>query len=193
MNKAYLLTLAIISSSSAFAEKEEHREHGAHGHGHGQLSIIAENKDVFLTIETPALNVFGFEHKPENNEQEEVVHLATDDLESFASLLIMDSNAKCSIVKSEVNQPFEEHEDHKDEHKDDDHKDQDKHAESTHSDVDVEISISCENISELKELDLTPFFKRFPLFLELETQAIINGQQSALVINKEQPIFSLKK
>lgn len=250
MKKSYLLAMAILSSNVAYAEKEEHREHGAHEHGHAQLSVIVEKNELLVSIETPAMNVFGFEHKPKNEEQMHVVETAVEDLEKFGSLLTVDSGAKCSFVKAKVEQPFEiseeHHDDHKDEHKDhdddhkdehkddhdehakhdddhkdehkdhdddhkdehkdghdehakhdddhkDEHKDHDEHEEeSAHTDVDVEISYSCKDASKLEKMDLTAFFKRFPLFEELEAQGIINGKQSAAELSAKQPVFSLK-
>lgn len=234
MKKSTVLTLAFLTSSIAIAAEDEHREHGAHEHGHATLNVIVEKNDLLVILESPAMNVFGFEHKPENHEQTTIAELAVKDLENFSSLVTLDENAKCSINKATINQPFklghddhehgntaehkddEHHDDHKDEHKHDEHKDEHKHAEhkddehhddhkgehkdhdedhkeSTHSDVDIEISYSCKYASKLTKMDLTPLFKRFPLFVELDAQGIINGQQSASELSKKQAIFSLKK
>ncbi|HIP95395.1 MAG TPA: DUF2796 domain-containing protein, partial [Leucothrix sp.] len=65
--------------------------------------------------------------------------------------------------------------------------------EAVHTDVDVEVSFTCENSSKLTKIDLTAFFKRFPLFEELDLQGILHGQQMAAELNKEKPILSLKK
>ena len=210
MKKSTLLILALSASSMVIAEeKDEHREHGAHEHGHASLSIISEKNELVVSLETPAMNVFGFEHKPKNEKQNEVVHEAVEDLEKFGSLLTLDVSANCSVVKAEVKQPFEmaegkhhdEHDDEdKDEHKnhDDDHKDEhkdhdDDHKEAVHSDVDVEVTFNCKNGSNLTKMDLSPLFKRFPLFVELDAQGIINGQQSAIELTKDNPVFPLKK
>ena len=179
MKKNYFLALALLSTSVAIAEKDEHREHDAHEHGHAQLSVIVEKNELLIMLETPALNVFGFEHKPENDKQHKTVDLAVKDLKNFAPLLTVDASAKCRLVKSEVKQPFDE-----EEH---------EHEESAHSDVDVEVAFSCENSTKLTTMDFTAFFKRFPLFEELEVQAIINGQQMAAELSKKKSILSLKK
>jgi len=216
MKKSSILSLALLTSSIAFAEQDEHREHGAHQHGHATLSVIIENNDLMVMIESPAMNVFGFEHKPENKEQHKAVEEAIKDLKAFDNLVALDKKAECSLVKSNIKQPFEmaknDHEDdhhkegheekHDDDHKeygdknhkDDDHKDHDEdHKESTHSDVDVEVSYQCKNASKLSKMDLTSLFKRFPLFVELDAQSIINGQQSAEELNSKQPVFLLNK
>jgi len=90
MKKSYLLTLALLTSTSSFA-KEEHREHGAHEHGHAQLSVVTEKNDMILALDTPSMNLFGFEHEPRNDEQKATVIKAVKSLEDFSSLVILDS------------------------------------------------------------------------------------------------------
>jgi len=176
--------------------QNDHREHDAHEHGHAQLSVIVEKNELQIMLETPAMNVFGFEHKPENEKQHKTVESAVKDLKNFTSLLTLDRNAKCRLVKSEVKQPFDE-EDSKDHNEEHDEKHDDKHEkeheESAHTDVDVEVAFTCDNSSKLTTIDLTAFFKRFPLFEELDVQGIINGQQMAAELTKKQPFLSLKK
>ena len=260
-----ILSAALLSSSIAVAKQEEHREHGAHEHGHAQLSVVVEKNQLLVSIESPAINVFGFEHQPNNHEQTTIAEKAVEDLENFSSLITLDANAKCSVRKVDVNHPFElrhdnhphgdedhkdehkhdehknEHAEHKDEHKHDEHKDKhaehkdehkhdehkndhaehkdehkhdehkDEHAEhkdehkhdehkdehddhkETHSDVDIEVAYVCEHGEKLTKIDLSPLFKRFTLFEELDAQAIINGKQSASELSKDQAVLSLKK
>lgn len=205
MQKAYLLTLSLLASSVALATEDEHREHGAHEHGHAQMSVIVEKNDLLISLESPAINVFGFEHKPENKMQHKKVGDAVKDLEKVQSLITLDKSANCNLVKSKVDQPFEiahadedkdEHKhdaDHKDEH--DEHKHDEDHAEhkeSTHSDVDVEITYACKDASKLTKMDLSGLFKRFPIFEELDVQGIINGKQTATELSKDQAVLSLK-
>jgi len=238
MKKSYLLTLSLLSSSVALAAEDEHREHGAHEHGHAQMSVIVEKNELLISLESPAINIFGFEHKPENQMQHKKIVDSVKDLENTNTLITLDESANCSLVKTEVEHPFEiahaddhkdehkhdekhddhkdehkhdeehdehkdehkqdeEHDDHKDEHKHDeehdDHKDEHKHdEESTHSDVDVEIAYTCKDASKLTKMDLSGLFKRFPIFEELDVQGIINGQQTAAELNKDQAVLSLK-
>ena len=206
MKKNSLLTLTLMISSSAlatsvFASENEHREHGAHQHGQAQLNVILENNDLMVMLETPAMNVFGFEHEPKNAEQKKVVKLAVKDLENISPYIKTDKSAECKIVKIDVDQPFKDHdhdekydEGHAKEHDDhDEHEEHEKHEESSHSDIDVEIAYKCENGAKLTQLDLSGFFKRFPGFEDIDAQTIANGQQNAAELTKDQTILMLKK
>ena len=235
-----ILTATLLASNAAVAKEEEHREHGAHEHGHAKLNVIVENNLLILNIESPSINVFGFEHQPNNHEQTTIAEDAIKDLKNFASLITLDASAECKVDKTDVDHPFElrhdnhphddhkdehkhdehkhdehkdDHADHKDEHKHDehkedhaDHKDEHKHDEhkedhadhkdehkDTHSDVYIEAAYNCEHGEKLTKMDLSPLFKRFPLFVELDAKAIINGKQSASELSKGQPVLSLKK
>ncbi|WP_299878117.1 DUF2796 domain-containing protein [uncultured Cocleimonas sp.] len=132
MKKNSLLTLAFMISSSAFAtsvfaSENEHREHGAHQHGQAQLNVILENNDLMVMLETPAMNVFGFEHEPKNVEQKKVVELAIKDLENISPYIKTDSSAECKIAKIDVDQPFDAHGEHNEHEAKDDHDHDDDH------------------------------------------------------------------
>jgi len=179
-----IFALALLTSSTAFAEKKEHREHDAHEHGHAQLSVVLEESNLQIMLESPAMNIFGFEHKPKKEEQKKIVALAVKDLENFEPLLLIADSAKCNLVKVDVHQPFEVKSESKHEH-------EENAEESTHTDVDVEVSFTCQNAAKLTQIDLAPLFKRFPGFEELDTQKIINGKQSAEELSKEMSILKL--
>ncbi|MEB8433532.1 DUF2796 domain-containing protein [Cocleimonas sp. KMM 6892] len=207
------MALTVAISTSTIASEDEHREHGAHQHGKAQLNVIQEKSELAIMLETPAMNVFGFEHEPKNSEQKEIVEHAVKDLKKLSTLIEMDKNAACEIVKVDVDQPFGKHDEdeHEDEHEheheekdehdhDDEHKEKneldEKHEEqeeSTHSDIDVEVVYNCKNATKLTQLDLSNFFKRFSGFEDIDAQIIVNGQQSATELSKKQPILTLKK
>ena len=190
MKKNTILTFALLISSSVFASENEHREHGAHQHGQAQLNVILEKNDLMVMLETPAMNIFGFEHEPKNEEQKKVVELAIKDIEKITPYFKTDQSAECKIVKIDVDQPFTDHEEKdSDEHE----AEHEKHEESAHSDVDIEIAFNCQQPSKLTQLDLTDLFKRFPGFQELDAQIISNGQQNAVELTKEQTVLELKK
>ena len=48
--------------------KDEHEEHGSHEHGAAQLTIAVGDGELEIELETPAANVFGFEHKVTSEE-----------------------------------------------------------------------------------------------------------------------------
>ena len=61
--------------------EHEHRQHGAHVHGAAQLTVAQEGTQVLLELESPAANIFGFEHPPSDAQQRTVVREAVAALE----------------------------------------------------------------------------------------------------------------
>lgn len=192
MMKNYIFTLALLSPTIVFAENNEHREHDAHQHGHAQLSVILEKNALSIMLESPAMNVFGFEHKPKNEEQNKSVLLAIKDLEKPEQLLQINKSAKCTLAKVDVHNPFMTKKDHEHEKKHEEGH-EDSYKESAHTDVDIEISFTCQKPSNLTKIDLSSLFKRFPNFEDIDAQKIVNGQQSADELSKKQPVFILNK
>ena len=48
----------------------------AHVHGEAELTIAFEGQRIEMQLVSPAANIFGFEHAPKNDEQNEQVHLS---------------------------------------------------------------------------------------------------------------------
>lgn len=80
----------------------ETRQHGAHVHGVGNLNIAVQENDVFLELDSPAANIIGFEHKPENDEQFQAVHNAVSLLKRGGKVFIINESAGCSLHEAEV-------------------------------------------------------------------------------------------
>jgi len=127
-----LLGSSLLSSNTVFAEKDEHREHDSHQHGHAQLSVILEKNDLLLMLESPSLNILGFEHQPKNDQEKQVIATALKDLKNFETLLGTDEDAKCRLVKTNIEHPFAEKKEAKKEH---DHEEEHDHnKEHAHED-----------------------------------------------------------
>ena len=58
------------------ASAEEHRQLGAHVHGHGHLNIAIEGKKLTMELEVPGADIVGFEHEPSTPEQKAAVQQA---------------------------------------------------------------------------------------------------------------------
>ena len=70
---ATLVGLAL--STTAFAE-EGFRQHEAHVHGHVELNIAQDGKELLMEITAPGADVVGFEHAPKTAEQElSLIHI----------------------------------------------------------------------------------------------------------------------
>ncbi|WP_050922630.1 zinc uptake protein ZrgA [Vibrio harveyi] len=144
MPSKHALALVIGLSLTATANAEEYRQHEAHVHGHVEFNIAQDGKDLLIEITSPGADVVGFEHAPENAEQENALNNAIAALKDTNKLFAINQQAKCVIEDVHVAHTLEEesheghdHHDHDHDH-DHDHEghDHDKHDHDKHKDHD---------------------------------------------------------
>lgn len=177
----------------------EVRHHEAHVHGIGNLNVALDGNDLMLELASPAANIVGFEHAPENEQQEQEVHKAIGLLKDGEKLFLFSSKAECKLHDVKIDNDMavthqEEHGDHHEAHethheKHEDHHDhghsyseKDHHEESAHSDFAVEYHFKCGNPESLKSIDVQLFF-HFPGFEHIEVQLLTAKQQTAVELS----------
>lgn len=97
MPSKHALALVIGLSLAATANAEEYRQHEAHVHGHVEFNIAQDGKDLLIEITSPGADVVGFEHAPENAEQEQALKQAIAALKDTDKLFAINQQAKCVI------------------------------------------------------------------------------------------------
>ncbi|WP_104025356.1 zinc uptake protein ZrgA [Vibrio hyugaensis] len=102
MPSKHALALVIGLSLSATANAEEYRQHEAHVHGHVEFNIAQDGKDLLIEITSPGADVVGFEHAPENAEQEQALKRAVAALKDTNKLFAINQQAKCVIEEVQV-------------------------------------------------------------------------------------------
>ena len=107
----------------ALAAEQEHREHGAHAHGHGTLDIVVEGDQAVLELRIPAVNVVGFEHAPRDDAEHETVRRALEPLRDAGSLFVLSADADCAVEEAAADIVSLSDDDHHDEggHEADEH------------------------------------------------------------------------
>ncbi|EPV1123397.1 zinc uptake protein ZrgA [Vibrio harveyi] len=146
MPSKHALALVIGLSLTATANAEEYRQHEAHVHGHVEFNIAQDGKDLLIEITSPGADVVGFEHAPENAEQENALNNAIAALKDTNKLFAINQQAKCVIedvhVAHTLREESHEGHDHHDhgghDHDKHDHEghDHDKHDHDKHKDHD---------------------------------------------------------
>lgn len=181
-------------------ETHERVQHGSHEHGLAVLNIAKTDQGLEIILESPAANVFGFEHKAHDKDQHEAVHLAKEKLEAGGTLFKPNNKAKCQFInvmiesdivaKHEQEKHGDEHKDHdahhdkhdhdNHEHKEQNHKDDDhashEHEEKagSHSDVEMVWAFTCKEPAALNSVETT-LFSQFPKgFSKLNVEWITN-------------------
>jgi len=172
-----LLPLAIAQATEQPHEhKHDHEEHGslsAHEHGVAQLNAVLDGQTLELELESPAMNLVGFEHAAETLADKAKVAAARAELEKPLALFGIPAAAGCQVAEQELESPlFGDAHGHGEE--DEEH---DEHA-SEHSEIHAHYHLSCQQPTELQSLDLSGLFERFPVTQKIQVQLIgPSGQQ----------------
>ncbi|EGR1984025.1 TPA: zinc uptake protein ZrgA [Vibrio parahaemolyticus] len=204
MPSKQVLAIVIGLSLSTVATAEEYRQHSAHVHGHVEFNIAQDGSDLLLEITAPGADVVGFEHAPENAEQEKTLQHAVATLEDSNALFAINPQAQCEIEEVHVEHTLggqhEEHEHHDheghdhDEHAHHDHDDHEGHDHSEHSDhgeFTVQYRFHCAQVGELSHIQ-TDWFNQFPSTESVNVNLFTDTTQSATSLTKSNTQIAIK-
>jgi hypothetical protein len=170
-----LLPLAAAQANEHnHAHADEHAEHGsldAHQHGAAQLNVVLDGTTLELELESPAMNLVGFEHAPNSAADKAKVAATRGQLQDPLALFGL-SAGDCTLSEAELESALfadDEHE-HEEQHADE--------ADSEHSEIHAHYQLDCKKPGELQQLNLSELFKRFPATEKIQVQLIgPDGQQ----------------
>ncbi|TOQ69700.1 zinc uptake protein ZrgA [Vibrio parahaemolyticus] len=212
MPSKQVLAIIIGLSLSTVATAEEYRQHSAHVHGHVEFNIAQDGSDLLLEITAPGADVVGFEHAPENAEQEKTLQHAVATLEDSNALFAINPQAQCEIEEVHVEHTLggqhEEHEHHDHEGHDHDehaHHDHDKHdhdghegheghdhsEHSDHGEFTVQYRFHCAQVGELSRIQ-TDWFNQFPSTESVNVNLFTDTTQSATSLTKSNTQIAIK-
>ncbi len=204
MPSKQVLAIVIGLSLSTVATAEEYRQHSAHVHGHVEFNIAQDGSDLLLEITAPGADVVGFEHAPENAEQEKTLQHAVATLEDSNALFAINPQAQCEIEEVHVEHTLggqhEEHEHHDheghdhDEHAHHDHDGHEGHDHSEHSDhgeFTVQYRFHCAQVGELSHIQ-TDWFNQYPSTESVNVNLFTDTTQSATSLTKSNTQIAIK-
>ncbi|MCW8944748.1 MAG: DUF2796 domain-containing protein [Sedimenticola sp.] len=185
MRNPYVAALFLLTCSAATPiHAEEHRHHEAHAHGGGQLNVAVEQNTLMIDLSLPAMNIVGFEHPASNENERDQVARAADLLRDGKGLFVPTPEAKCALVRSEVESALLENLEH--------HDDAGHNGDAReHADFEITYEFNCETPSQLYTLTLW-LFERFPGTHHLRTQVITPSGQVGAELTPEKSILNLK-
>ncbi|PYY68319.1 zinc-binding protein [Pseudomonas jessenii] len=180
-----VLPFAMLPLAVAHAADEHDHEHGslgAHEHGVGRLNAALDGKTLALELESPAMNLVGFEHVASSDADKAKVAAARARLEQPLALFNLPTAAGCVVENQELESPlFGDAPDADDDH-DEDAKDEHHHD---HSEIHAHYQFTCATPAALKTLDLANIFNSFPATQKIQVQLISpSGQQGVEVTAK---------
>ncbi len=171
-----LLTLpfTLLPLAIAQAHDDDHGSLEKHEHGVAALNVALDGKTLEIDLESPAMNIVGFEHAANSVADKAKVAAARAQLEKPLELFILPAAAGCSVTEQALKSPLFGNAKAQADH------DDDEHAGHEHSDVDAGYKLSCATPEALKTLDLSAFFSQFPATQKINVQLVgPNGQQGA--------------
>ncbi|MCW2269467.1 DUF2796 domain-containing protein [Pseudomonas sp. JUb96] len=169
-----LLPLAVAHAHDDHDHDHDHdHAHGslaAHEHGVARLNAVLDGKTLEIELQSPAMNLVGFEHAAGSAADKAKVAAARAQLEKPLALFALPKAANCSESEQALESPLfgdrpavdDDGEAHK----------------AGHSEIHAHYQLNCEKPGDLTGLDLSPLFKAFPATQKIQLQLIgPNGQQ----------------
>ena len=186
-----IFALSGVLACMAFpAYAEEHRQLGAHVHGHGHLNIAIEGKTVSIELEVPGADIVGFEHEASTPTQRAAIKKAKAKLATGLSLFAPEAAANCVQKSAKVSIEAEhgdEHEHHAEGGKPDANEDGEGHH---HSEFHAEFAFECASPSRLTSMTFD-YFKAFANAQELDVSFISPKGQSSYEVKRDKPRLDL--
>lgn len=174
--------LPLVVAHAADEHDHEHGSLGAHEHGVGRLNAALDGQTLELELESPAMNLMGFEHVATTDADKAKVAAVRAQLEKPLVLFNLPTAAGCVIAKQELESPlFGDKPDADDDH---DHDAKDEHHHD-HSDIHAHYQFSCSSPGALKTLDLANIFNTFPATRKIQVQLISPSGQQGVEVTAE--------
>jgi len=173
------LLLALPFALLPFAVAHAHDDHdhgtlGAHEHGVAKLNAVLDSSTLELELDSPAMNLVGFEHAAHSDADKAKVAAVRQQLEQPLTLFGLAAAAGCKEDAQVLESPL-----FGDPAKADDDGDEHEHGHQ-HSDIGAHYQLNCAAPAKLTQIDLAPLFKAFPATQKINVQLIgPNGQKGA--------------
>ena len=178
----------VVTCIAFSASAEEHRQLGAHVHGHGRLNIAIEDKTVSIELEVPGADIAGFEHEASTQAQKAAIENAKAKLADGLSLFAPAAAANCTQKSANVSLDTE----HGDEHEH--HAEGGKAAEEEeghhHSEFHAEYAFECTSPDRLTSMTFD-YFKAFPTAQELDISLISPKGEIGYEVKRDTPTLDL--
>lgn len=164
--------VAALSPTNPLRAHDEFETHHAHEHGVATLSIAFENQRLDLKLESPAINVVGFEHAPHSSAELELTTKAATRLGEAAKLFVLTAAAGCRVVSAVVSPP-------------------EWKSAGKHADYDASYEYECSKPQALTTVDVRLFDALQP-GTKIRAQIVTTTSQSALELTRDNTLIKLQ-
>ncbi|MBA1203105.1 DUF2796 domain-containing protein [Pseudomonas capeferrum] len=182
-----VLPFALLPLVAAHAHDEHDHAHGSldpHEHGVASINAVLEGNALELELDSPAMNLVGFEHAASSDADKAKVESVRQQLEQPLTLFGLDKDAGCRESANELKSPLfgkaptakAESHGHDGSHE----------HEHQHSDITAHYKLTCSSPEKLAQIDLAPLFKAFPTTHKINVQLIGPNGQKGMEANASQ-------
>jgi hypothetical protein len=159
-------------------EPQEMEQHGPHEHGTGTLSIAQSGKELDIGLDSPGMNIFGFEYMPKTDADKKLVADGEAKLKTGADMFVMDADAGCKQTEANVSTAQEKQ----------DAAEAAADKGEVHSDVEASWKFSCEKPEALHSVT-TKLFATFSGFHKLNVEWMTEKKASAVELEQDAAVL----
>lgn len=189
------LAMALLPAAfSVGATETGHREHSAHEHGHGTLSIVIDGPELVIELEMPGINVVGFEHAPNDEAQQRSVDEAIALFKRSNLIFVPTAAANCRARDAEVTMAGGEQHDGEvhavGEHAKDDKSGLEHEKGELHTELHAEYRFHCKAPAELQTLEVR-LFEHLTNVHDIDVQIVTPTLQTATELGADDTLIRL--
>jgi hypothetical protein len=193
--RAALLLACTLAAAPALAE---HREHGPHVHGVGQLNVVLDGNTLEIGLDGPAANLIGFEHAPRDAAERATLEQTVAHLRDAAAVFTLPSAAACRAEAVQLESSLLDHETGEEHHGDrhdhgapadhdgDGHDHDGGEEHHHHADLEATWRFRCERPAALDAVTVQ-LFRLFPATHQLEVQLLTPRGQRGTTLTADSP------
>ncbi|MDF2489404.1 MAG: hypothetical protein K0S77_2026 [Pseudomonas sp.] len=147
----------------------------AHEHGVASLNVALDGNTLELELDTPAMNLVGFEHAASSDADKAKVAAVRQQLEQPLALFGLAQDAGCSESAKDLQSPLFGDA---------------SAAGHEHTDIHAHYQLTCAQPGKLARLDLGPLFTTFPATQTINVQLIGPNGQKGLQASPAQAVVA---
>ena len=170
----------VLANFSFFFASVVHSAQDAHVHGLSHLTIALEKKTLLVEINSPLMDIVGFEGEPRTKVQKDSIERAKATLRKSDNVLIF-KGGSCLEKNIDVTLGH----DHSNEHS------HSEHDHDTHSEISAVYKFTCSEPEELQEITvLLP--NQFSRMEKIKAQWVTSNAQGQITLDKKKNTINLR-
>ena len=170
----------ILANFSLFFASVVHSAQDAHVHGLSHLTIALEKQTLLVEINSPLMDIVGFEGEPRTKVQKDSIERAKTKLRKIDNVLIF-KGGSCLEKNIDVTLGH----DHSNEHS------HSEHDHDTHSEISAVYKFKCSEPEELQEITvLLP--NQFSRMEKIKAQWVTSNAQGQITLDKKKNTINLR-